>query len=173
MTPRYRHTVKSWLDAERRDVSGEAEAAFDALFKALPRLAPSPGFSERVILATQPVSKPHAAVVPMWGWRLGLAGSLMLAGAMIWLFPLLRLLPVRAPQVSDLAMLFAHGWAWIGRLFSGGLEMWAFLSRLGHTVGVVVTTPEMATALMAAALVGATALYTLNHLLVFERRTLR
>ncbi|MFL6200969.1 MAG: hypothetical protein ACJ76J_17485 [Thermoanaerobaculia bacterium] len=84
-----------WLQAERDADDAGAEAAFLELFESLPRLAPSPGFADRVLLQ---VAQPAVSAIPVparswlgWlfrspGFRLVLASGLIAACiALLWL----------------------------------------------------------------------------------------
>ena len=64
----------------------------------------------------------------------------------------------------------ARGVAWLDRWLRTGLDFWGILARVGEAIGTAAATPQIATAMMGSALVSALALYTLHHLLVYERR---
>ena len=60
--------------------------------------------------------------------------------------------------------------AWLGGWLRAGLDVWGTLAQVGDAIGKAAATPEIATAMMGSALISALALYTLHHLLVYERR---
>src|SRR5687768_6853740 len=90
--PQPHDPLTRWLQAEREADDVVAEAALLEMFESLPRLAPSPGFADRVLLQ---IAQP--AVVPVrqnwlaWlfrspGFRLALASGLLAACiSMFWL----------------------------------------------------------------------------------------
>jgi len=157
--------IERWLAAEAAGDDFAAEEAFGTLFEGLPRLAPHPGFSERVVMALREPDTGRAS----WLWKAALAAAVALAGIAAGLLPLLRWLPIQAPSPAEVVAAAARGLAWLGRWLSAGLDIWETLARVGGAIGTAAQTPEIATAMMGSALVSAAALYTLHHLLVYER----
>jgi len=160
--------LKRWLAAEATGVERRAEDAFGALLATTPRLRPSAGFAERVLWAIQPA--PSVAFAAWW-WKAAIAASVTLIGMATGLLPLVRLLPLDAPTFGEVLMTGADGLVWIGEWFAAGLALWGLLARIGTAFQVAVGTPEVASLLLASTLIGASALYSLNRLLAFERRT--
>ena len=98
-----------------------------------------------------------------------LAAAVSLAGIAVGLLPLLRLAPIRIPSLGDVVTAAARGIAGFGGWLRAGLDVWGTLARVGDAIGKAAATPEIATAMMGSALISALALYTLHHLLVYER----
>ena len=161
------HTdLERWLAAEAAGDDFAAEEAFGTLFQELPRLAPHPGFSERVVMALREPDTGRAS----WLWKAALAAAVALAGVAAAFLPLLRWIPIQVPSTSDVVAAAARGLAWLGRWLGAGLDVWETLARIGRAIGTAAQTPEIAAAMMGSAIVSSAALYTLHHLLVYERR---
>ena len=160
--------VQRWLEAEAREDVAEAEAALEAAFADLPRLAPRLGFAERVMFAFHPPSS-HLAWL-WWGSRAATIGVLALVALAAALVPLERVL-LELPTPGTVVESVTRGITWVAGWLSAGLEVWNFMVRIGNAIGVAMTTPQIGTVLLASALIGAAALYELNRLLVLERRT--
>ena len=160
-----------WLAAEAAGEEARAEAAFMAFFARVPRMAPAADFVERV-LAAAPIAARHAAPA-LWGWRWAIASAVALTGVAAWLLPALRWLQLEAPRISQIvkAAVALSGAAmdWLEL----GVAVWTFLVRVAHWVGIALEAPEVAAGLAGSAVVGAAALYMLNHLLAIERRSWR
>ena len=165
------HTeLERWLAAEVAGDDVAAEEAFGALFEALPRLAPRAGFTERVVMTLRESHREPETGRATWVGKAALAAALALGGIAAGLLPLVRLLPIRIPSLGDVVTAAARGIAWLGGWLSAGLDVWGTLARVGDAIGKAAATPEIATAMMGSALISALALYTLHHLLVYERR---
>ena len=162
--------LKRWLAAEAVGDEHRAEDAFGTLLASAPRLRPSAGFAERVLWAIQPAPAPHLALGAWW-WKAAIVTAVTLVSVATGLLPLVRLLPIDAPTFGEVLKTGAHGLAWVGEWFGTGLALWEFLARIGTAFQVAVATPQVASLLLASTLIGASALYSLNRLLVFERRT--
>jgi hypothetical protein len=162
------HTdLERWLAAEAAGDDLAAEEAFGAVFAAMPRLAPPLGFSERVIMAFDREPDTGRAT---WLWKAALAAAVALAGLTTGLLPLVRWIPIRLPSVGDVVAAAARGLAWLEQWLRTAVDIWGLLARIGSAIGAAAQTPEIATAMMGSALVSAAALYSLHHLLVYERR---
>lgn len=164
--------LERWLTAEAASDEERAQRSFGALIAAVPRLAPGPGFAERVVRAAVPVAAPSVGPLA-WGWKVALAVALVLAGMAAGSLPLLRLFPLEVPRLGVVAKGLSNIASWIGERLADGLVVWNVLARIGGAVGEAVATPEVATALLGSALLGGIALYTLHQLLTFERRIVR
>jgi hypothetical protein len=105
-----------------------------------------------------------------WLGKAALAAAVALAGFAAGLLPLLRWIPIDLPNPGQVVAAAARGVAWLDRWFRTGLDLWGILARVGEAIGAAVATPQVATAMMGSALLSALALYTLHHLLVYERR---
>jgi hypothetical protein len=162
------HTdLDRWLAAEAKGDDFAAEEALGALFHTLPRLAPRPGFAERVVMAS--LREPESGRAA-WLWKAAIVAAVSLAGIATGLLPLLRWIPIQVPGPAEIVTAAARGLAWLGRWLGAGLNVWEMLARIGEAIGRAAATPEIATAMMGSALISALALYTLHHLLVYERR---
>jgi hypothetical protein len=166
MNRRLHTDLERWLAAEAAGDDAGAEDAFGALFAALPQLAPHPGFAERVVMELR---EPDSGRVP-WLWKAALAAAVSLAGLTAGLLPLVRWIPIDVPRLGEIVTAAVRGVTWLGNWLGAGLDVWEILARVGNAVGVAAATPEIATAMLGSALLTAAALYTLHHLLVYERR---
>lgn len=169
MSPRPHPDLERWLAAESAGDDLAAEAAFGALFQTLPRVAPSPGFAERVVMELREAQREPETGRATWVGKAALAIAMALAGVAAGFLPLLRRIPLDVPGPAEIVSAAAHGLAWIAGWLGAGLDVWGTLARLGGAIGTAVATPQIATAMMGSALVSAVALYTLHHLLVHER----
>jgi len=167
MNRRLHTDLERWLAAEAAGDDAGAEDAFGALCAALPRLAPHPGFAERVVMEVAPEPRPWFAA---WMWKVALAAAISLAGVTVGLLPLLRWVPLDVPGPGEIVSAAARAMTWLYQWLGAGLGFWETLAQVGNAVGVAAGTPEIATAMLGSALLSAAALYTLHHLLVYERR---
>lgn len=168
---RLHRELTAWLTAEATGDDARAEAAFAAMIGGLPRLGPSAGFAERVVMAAAPAT----SVVPVWlTWlaRGALAASIALVAMATGLVPALAT-AVGLPTLGGIAKTAANGLSWIGARFETGLEVWEFLGRIGEAISLGLRTPEAQAGLAGTVVLGTIALYTLHHLLTFERRPIR
>lgn len=166
MNRRLHTDLERWLAAEAAGDDAGAEDAFGALFAALPQLAPHPGFAERVVMELR---EPETGRVP-WLWKAALAAAVSLAGLTVGLLPLLRWIPIDLPRPGEIVSAAVRSVAWLAQWLSSGLDLWKTLARVGNAVGLAVATPEIASAMLGSAMLSVVALYTLHHLLVYERR---
>lgn len=165
------HTdLKRWLAAEEAGDERQAEDAFGTLLASAPRLAPSAGFAERVLWAIQPAPAPQWTFGAWW-WKAAVVTAVTLVGTATGLLPLIQWLPIDGPSFGEVLRFSADGLVWIGEWLAAGFALWGLLARIGTALQVAVTTPQVASVLLASTLIGASALYSLNRLLAFERRT--
>ena len=169
MSPRPHTDLERWLAAESAGDDLAAEAAFGALFQALPRVSPSPGFAERVVMELREARREPETGRVTWVGKAALAIAVALAGVAAGFLPLLRRIPLDLPGPADILAAAAHGVAWIAGWLGAGLDVWGTLARISGAIGTAIATPQIATAMMGSAIVSALALYTLHHLLVHER----
>jgi hypothetical protein len=113
--------------------------------------------------------EPDSGRVP-WLWKAALAAAVSLAGLTAGLLPLVRWIPIDVPRPGEIVTAAVRGVTWLGNWLGAGLDVWETLALVGNAVGVAAATPEIATAMLGSALLSAAALYTLHHLLVYERR---
>lgn len=168
---RLHRELTAWLAAEATGDDARAEAAFTAMIGGLPRLGPGAGFAERVVMAAAPVT----SVTPAWlTWlaRGALAASIAMVAMATGFLPALAAV-IGPPSLGGIAKSVADGLSWIGARFQTGLEVWAFLGRIGEAISLGLGTPEAQAGLAGTVVLGAIALYTLHHLLTFERRPIR
>lgn len=167
---RLQNDLKRWLAAEAAGDERQAEDAFGTLLASAPRLTPSAGFAERVLWAIQPAPAPQLALGAWW-WKAAIVTALTLVGTATGLLPLLQWLPIDAPTFGEVLRTGADGLVWVGEWLAAGLAIWGLLARIGTALQVAVATPQVASLLLASMLIGVSALYSLNRLLAFERRT--
>lgn len=165
------HTeLERWLAAEAAGDDFAAEEAFGTLFQAMPRLAPRHGFSERVVMALRESHREPETGRATWLGKAALAVAVVLAGITAGLLPLLRWIPIDLPNPGEILSAAARGVAWLDRWLRTGLDLWGILARVGEAIGTAAATPQIAAAMMGSAIISSLALYTLHHLLVYERR---
>ena len=161
--------IERWLATEAHPGTDDGETAFGAALAALPRLEPRAGFAERVMYALQPEPARGLAWL-QWGARAATIAVLALMGVAVGLLPMAGS-SFDLPSAGSLLGAVTGGIMWTARWLSAGLEIWSILARIGNAIGVAMTTPQVGSALLATALVGAAALYELHRLLIPERRT--
>ena len=171
MNRKLNNDIDRWLRAEKTGDRDQAESAFGALFTSFPRLSPTPGFAERVMWSIEPAPSIALKAGLNWGWKMATAMALVLAGLSTAFLPAVRWLPLERPSITGILQTITQAIIGVAEWLEAGLATWAFLAGFSRTLAVVVATPQVAAALLLTALVGVVALYTLNHLLVFERRT--
>ncbi|HEY7471947.1 MAG TPA: hypothetical protein VIE68_06330 [Gemmatimonadota bacterium] len=165
------HTdLERWLAAEAAGDELAAEEAFGALFQAQPRIAPRAGLAERVVMALRESHREPETGRASWLGKAALVAAVALAGFAAGLLPLLRWVPIDLPAPGQILAAAARGVAWLDRWLRTGLDVWGILARVGEAIGTAAATPQVAAAMMGSALLSALALYTLHHLLVYERR---
>lgn len=176
MTPDPHTDLHGWLAAEASDDARQAEAALHALLATLPRQTPRAGFSERVMWAVRPAPVPHRRRSAVWA-HAGIAAAVGLASLAITLWPVLGpalrpalgALPLGGSLLSTLIGAGARAVTLVAGWMDAGVELWDVMARTGNAIGVAATTPAIGMALLASAVIGAIALYSLHHLLVPER----
>lgn len=157
--------LERWLAAE--EAGGEqAEAAFAALFAALPLAAPPAGFAARVLERAGIV--PRGLLASVWV-RLALAVSLAGAGAVIALVPgLARGLAAVLDPVALVAAVPGLVAA-VSEQLVQAVALAVKLLDLSRALVTPLATPSVAGALLVALLVAAAALRLLHHLISTER----
>jgi hypothetical protein len=126
------------------------------------------------VLEAAPVAARGAVLAgrrAVWAWRWSIATALTLSGIAAWLLPTLRWVPFRLPTLSETVKAVAAATGAAAEWLQTGLAVWGALQKIGGLALVAVQTPEVAAGLAGSAVVSAAALYTLNHLLTFERRS--
>lgn len=165
-------TVVTWLNAEGEADPNRAETALRRVFLRLPRYAPPAGLLTAVLgrLGMEPrglLSAPR--LTPQWKALMAVAFALVavLGGAMPRLLGALwiGLGPGRA---IDLTAGFLVG---LTARLAESVLVWGALSGAARIVFESVSSPQMMTAIAAAALVSAAALRLLHGLLLSERNS--
>ncbi|MEA2558700.1 MAG: hypothetical protein QOH06_204 [Acidobacteriota bacterium] len=136
-----------WLQAEREADDAVAEAALLEMFESLPRLAPSAGFADRVLLQiAQPVVVPVRQNWLAWlfqspGFRLALTSGVLAACISMFWLPRLLMTLIGMATMNDVVELgvtslvdFSH---WLG--LASRVGEW-FLTVLG-ALAVSLTSP--------------------------------
>jgi hypothetical protein len=148
--------LEAWLAAEAADDDARAETTLAMVFARLPRLAPLPGFADRVMAAAPVAARRVAPAV--WAWRWAMAAALVTTGLAVGLVPALRWVPFDLPRFGDVIKTVASATGAVAGWLETGLEAWSFCIQLGRLVAVAIQTPEVAATLAASALVSAVGL---------------
>lgn len=163
--------VEHWLAAEAQGHDAEAEAAFEAIWRSMPRESGGADLEARIWRATRrtriarrarALLRSLAAVAAVLG-----VSALVLYGATSLLVTL------GGRMLSGLITWLMRGLVWVTLAFTEGLDTWAVLARIGAAVSDAVTTPRATTALVLIELVGALAFYVLNRVLARENKEIR
>lgn len=167
--------ARTWLVTEQRD-DEEADAAFGAVFTAMPRLDPSPTFARRVArTARRLVKAPTARRAP---WILRAPGGITRAAAAAGLAAVAivivyfaataigSLLATRLPQLVTGA---TQAFIWLMVAVDSGLDLWAIVARVGRALGSAAATPGMTVGLIVIEVLGGAALFALYRLLASEQ----
>lgn len=167
MDPELLRGWRQWAASERESPEGSgpeedrADAAFRALFKAVPDRLPSGGFRDRVTVAAARAADRHARAARVWV-AVGISTAAIAAVALLLQLPhLLRAfvdLLIGAVVSTALAL-------------SRGLDVWSVLAQLARAIGAVVNTPQVTYALVALGAVAIGALYALQRVLDLEERS--
>lgn len=171
MTPRSDIPICQWLAAEADGRDADAELALAGVFQALPLNAPSPGFADRVLIATGWVAPSWTH--PSWTesrWARGaIAASLLVVGlALFWTLPVLLGL-TRLVTPGELVSLGARAFvATVGQI-DELLTLWQIWTRIAATVHQVVTSPPVVAAFLALTALSAFTLRGLSELLSPDR----
>ncbi len=165
MTAELKDTVCAWLAAEGRDEPA-AEAALRDVFRAVPRMDPSPAFAGRVLAR---LAAAHRAPGRSW-WNARWMRPLTAAGAMLVGLAVLAVVSsVPAPGVSGVV----RGWSFavadgaraLTRALDIGLWLWAVLVSVGSAARAVVATPWVSAALAVNGIVALVGFFGLRRLL--------
>jgi hypothetical protein len=151
----HQDALDRWLDAERNDRTGEAEAALLALFEALPEAAmaaPPAGFADRVLVRA---GLQAAAPADLFAWRpLRIVLALCLAATgfgALWLPPVLRAL-AGLWSVGGLVRIGVRATAEAARGLASLLRLWDLLLTLGRAVAQPLAVPQVMAILVVALL---------------------
>lgn len=160
---------RRWMEADvdGRGDDGEADAAFRAVFCALPPHAPAPGFTDRVMNAVALAAARRARrirIAVVAAAAVGVLGTLYIGLLLLRSGPRLLL---GAVDLSLQAVL------WIVGAAERGLDVWAILAQVGRVAGAVMVAPEVTIVLVALGLVAVGALYGLHRVLVPDQESYR
>ena len=149
---------------EDADVT-EADAAFQALARRLPKPSPRPGFAARVMYAVQQAPLPAGRVALEARPSLPLlVGAAALAGvAALWVAFLLA--PVALPIFARVFTFAVQACLLFIPPLTAGLDFWALISTIARALSEAATSPEMLTVLAAITSVGALSFGALTRLL--------
>jgi hypothetical protein len=156
---------RRWATSEQNGGDDEADAAFRALFAAVPVREPAPGFSGRVSQAVARATS-RAALRRARFVKAGIAAGGVLA--LILAIALVRQIPRLLTAALDLivgavvSMTVALG---------HGLDVWTLLAQLARAIGLIVVTPQASYALIGLGLMALGALYGLRRMLELEERS--
>ena len=152
---------RTWIATERDGVDDEADAAFRAVFAAVPVAEPADSFAERVAMATSGAARRQALLV-----RAAVA-----VGALVSVLLTVALL-LQVPRLIQAALDLVVGTVVSASLaFSRGLDAWTVLGGIARAIGSVVVTPQGTYALSGLGLVAIGALYGLHRMLELEERS--
>lgn len=152
---------RRWADSENDGRDDEADAAFHALFRAVPVRQPGPAFSDLVARTTARAAARQARLARgavIAGAAAGLALTLALARETPRLLGASLDLIIRAVVSTTLAL---------GR----GVDAWTLLGQIARAVGGAVVTPQGTYALSGLGLIAIVALYALHRMLEMEERS--
>jgi len=164
-----------WLQAEREMDDAGAEAALFELFESVPRLAPSPGFSDRVmqrIAIPEPVLVKEHWIVWLFrspGFRLVLASCLITAVVALFFLPQMLLAVARVVTFGDMLELGVASVVDLGRWLgvAGRVGDW-FLTVLG-ALAVSLSSPDAIKAMAACLAVSGLSIAVLRELMTRDR----
>jgi hypothetical protein len=152
-----------WRDADQLGRDDEADAAFKAVFAALPAREPSPAFAERTMEAVALAAAVEAArarrmrVAAIAGGSLGGAAAVYLGAGLalsavtrgaVWLLDVLLAVVVRSATAME-----------------NGADLWTVLASLGRAAAVFVADPKVTFTMVAIQGVAVAALFALQRLL--------
>jgi hypothetical protein len=160
----HQDALDRWLDAERNDRAGEAEAALLALFEALPEVAmaaPPAGFADRVLVR----AGLQAAPADLFAWRpLRIVLALCLAATgfgALWLPPVLRAL-AGLWSVGGLVRIGVRATAEAASGLASLLRLWDLLLTLGRALAQPLAVPQVMAILVVALLASSLAFHYLR-----------
>lgn len=152
---------RRWAATEQDGRDEDADAAFRALFSAVPSRAPSGTFRDRVAQATALAAVRRARLARL-AVLAGIACGIALT--VVFLMQIPRL--VQASLDLVIGAIVSTTLA-----LSRGVDVWTLLARIARTVGSVVVTPQGTYALSGLGLIAIGALYGLQRMLELEERS--
>ena len=164
-----------WLQAEREMDDAGAEAALLELFESVPRLAPAPGFADRVmrrVAVPEPVPVREHWIVWLFrspGFRLVLASCLLTAGIALLFLPQMLIAVARMVTFGDMLQLGVASVVDLGRWLgvAGRVGDW-FLTVLG-ALAVSLTSPAAVKVMAGCLAVSGMSIAVLRELMTRDR----
>ena len=152
---------RRWAAAEAEGRHDEADAAFGALFKAVPVRAAAGALNEHVAEAVARVAVRQAR----------LARAVAVAGSVFGVALAIGLL-LQLPRLLRASLdLSVSAIVWLALAFDRGLDAWTIVAQIGRTVGSVIVAPPVTLALIGLGLIALAALYALHRMLDVEERS--
>lgn len=175
MRPSDDEILNRWLHAERDGRDEDADDALFALFEALPPLAPSPGFADRVLvrsgLAT-PVPARRTLSAQRWIRGLVTVSLLAMGLALPWLIGML----LSAASVTsvvwgpgDLLSLGTGTLIAVSQGVAATLALWGWFLEIGRALASPLTTQAVALVMIGCLLVSLIAFHFLRDLITRDR----
>ena len=161
-----------WIEAERAGREDDAAAAFHALISRMARLAPSPGFADRVLVAAGLVSAPNPWLARWWiralvGFGIGVAGLALLS------LPVSSLVLSSPSYFAPAVSLFASVAVSVMEWTRHAAIACAILANVGEALQLTLRTPQMLALIAASASLAMLALLVLGRLLVSPEEMLQ
>jgi hypothetical protein len=152
---------RTWVAAERDGLDDDADAAFRALFAAVPAAQPDESFAVRVAMTSASAARRQALLLR----------AAVIVGAIVSVALTVALL-LQVPRLIQAALdLIVATVVSTSLAFSRGLDAWTVLGGIARAVGSVVVTPQGTVALSGLGLIAIGALYGLHRMLELEERS--
>jgi len=166
-----RDALNRWLEAERSSADGAADEAFTVVFRAVPRMAPRPGFAANVVRASRRPAGLEGTWVDSWWTRGAVAASLGLAGVAAASVAPVAL--VNAGLATLVKGIGAGAWllATVLSVLGVGLGAWDVLASIGRGVGLALRDPSICAGLAGHLFVAAAGFAALRRLLDRQEET--
>jgi hypothetical protein len=157
--------LRRWLAAEHAGELEPADKAFRAVFRLVPRHAPTPGFAERVLLAAGIAGSAAPRALVSW-WARGLVGlGLLMSGLAALTLSPASSFSTAVSWVTGGMTAGAQGVACLVEWTDRGVAAWSVLAGLGRATGLAVATPGVAAVVAANALLAFASFAALRRLL--------
>jgi hypothetical protein len=153
-----------WLSADRAGRDDEADAAFKTVFRAA-RLEARPAFVDGVMEAIAQDTarrKRRARLAAVTGLAASIFIGLVLTVVLIAKGPRILVWAVDSAVAATV---------WMSGALENGLDVWGILGQIASAAAAVITTPQVASVLIAIQAIGAAALYGLHRILASEQES--
>jgi hypothetical protein len=153
-----------WIAAEAAADEQRADAALHAAMQGVPRYAPGPALSARLLQAAAVRRTARSA-----------RSERLIAAGLVALALVMTLLPVGVVGVllvtdaGRVVSWLARGCVWLTDWLNAGVSVWGVLAGTGSALGHAVSSPAASAALTVTLLVASSALVALNRFLTEER----